>query len=207
MIFNLVITTPIYTNQIKKVITMEEEIWKDVEGSGGDMRVSSLGRVWREKYRGLADQIASFGDNGAGYKTVGLSRNVGFHTGKKTEYVHRLVAKHFLTNPDNLPQVGHRDNNKENNSVSNLYWCTGSRNIRDAHKTGRMQKRYEVGAVNILSDDVIMKAYEEVKRGAKITPTAEKYGMPRTSLSSIMNKRSRVYITDIVDWELSQNNP
>ena len=186
---------------------MEEEIWKDIEGSDGEMKVSSLGRVWKKKYKGLTDQIATFMDNGAGYKLVSYPIKVADVVGKHKEYVHRLVAKHFLPNPDNLPQVGHKDNNKENNSVSNLYWCTGSRNIRDAHQTGRMKKRSELKTVNRVEDFIAKIAYREVKLGAGIRETADKWDMPRTTLSSIVNKRCRVAMTDKIDMELFQNNP
>ena len=45
-------------------------------------------------------------------------------------YVHRLVAEHFIPNPNNLPQVNHKDNNPANNNVDNLEWCDNSYNIR-----------------------------------------------------------------------------
>ena len=73
---------------------------------------------------------------------------VGLHTNGKTswKYVHRLVAESFLQNPDGMPFVNHKDECKENNSVSNLEWCTvqyndgyGTRNIRVKEI---MQKRH-----------------------------------------------------------------
>ena len=59
------------------------------------------------------------------YYIVGLSKN-----GKrKSFYVHRLLAETFIPNPDNLPQVNHKDENKLNNSLDNLEWCTQSYNF------------------------------------------------------------------------------
>ena len=62
---------------------------------------------------------------------------VELSTGKpKNCRVNRLVAQHFLPNPDNLPEVNHIDGNKENNHVSNLEWTDRSRNVKHSFDTG-----------------------------------------------------------------------
>ena len=63
-----------------------------------------------------------------GYRSVELDG--------KAHQVHRLVAKCFLHNEDNKPQVNHKDGNKLNNSVGNLEWCTNEENMRHAYKNG-----------------------------------------------------------------------
>lgn len=62
-----------------------------------------------------------------GYLTVGLRR-----PNKTTEkfYVHRLVAQYFIPNPENKPEVNHKDFNKSNNWVNNLEWCTRAENSK-----------------------------------------------------------------------------
>ena len=85
-----------------------KEIWKETEYDG--YLVSNKGRVASTR------KILSYGNNGKGYLNVMLSVN------KKhfRRYVHRLVAKAFIENPKNYPQVNHKDGNKSNNCVENL---------------------------------------------------------------------------------------
>ena len=71
----------------------------------------------------------------SGYLRVVLEENDSTH--RKNESVHRLVAKTFIPNPDNLPVVMHLDNDPLNNHVSNLQWGTQSKNIKQAFKEGR----------------------------------------------------------------------
>lgn len=77
-------------------------------------------------------EMARIMDNGHGYKQVQIMRN----NKRYTKYVHRLVAECFLSNPESLPEINHKDGNKANNAVDNLEWCNRSQNQRHAYKTG-----------------------------------------------------------------------
>lgn len=50
--------------------------------------------------------------------------------------LHRVVAEHFIPNPDNLPQVNHKDGDKDKCGVGNLEWCTGRYNTQHSYNTG-----------------------------------------------------------------------
>lgn len=105
------------------------EIWKDIVGYEGQYQISNYGRVFSSHKQGYLAQT----DNGRGYFSVSLWKdNQG-----KSEYVHRLVARHFIDNPNKLPQVNHKDENKGNNHVNNLEWCDNSYN----NKYGDKRKR------------------------------------------------------------------
>lgn len=113
------------------------EEWKPVVGYEGLYEVSSLGRVRsldRFYYRLHKGKVLSPTKDRYGYLTVTLNCN-----GKsKTIKIHRLVAQAFIENPDNLPQVNHKDENPSNNNVDNLEWCTAKYN----NNYGTRQERY-----------------------------------------------------------------
>jgi hypothetical protein len=68
----------------------------------------------------------------SGYEMTWLSKN----NKSKGRTVHRLVAEAFITNPDNLPQVNHKDGNKLNNCVENLEWTSRSQNMKHLFRIG-----------------------------------------------------------------------
>lgn len=113
----------------------DKEVWKAVEGYEGRYEVSNFGRVKSLERKVLVRRknghyintvpekilkpTLSVGVTG-GYPTVKLMMN----NKGKTVKVHRLVAEMFIPNPNNYPEVNHKDEDKTNNHVSNLEWCT-----------------------------------------------------------------------------------
>ena len=101
------------------------EQWVDIPNYEGLYKISNFGNVLSlgnggpNKYKGKKTLLKPR-KNIYGYYYVGLSKN-----GVKKSYtIHKLVAKVFIPNPNCLPCVNHRDENRLNNNVDNLEWCT-----------------------------------------------------------------------------------
>lgn len=124
------------------------EIWRDIKGYP-NYQVSNLGRIKSLNYhRTGKEKILKSAKNSKGYLLIVLYKD-----GKgKTNRIHRIVASAFLPNPDNLPQVNHKDEDKTNNTIwinddgsvdlnkSNLEWCDCKYNINYGSRTKKTQK-------------------------------------------------------------------
>lgn len=99
------------------------EVWAPIKTiESGAYEVSDFGGV-RKNGKAL-----SIHGNEKGYQKVSVAG--------RSVFVHRLVAEAFLSNPNDLPEVNHKDGNKENNHRSNLEWCSRSQNMKHAYATG-----------------------------------------------------------------------
>lgn len=118
-----------------------DEIWKPIKDFENLYEVSNLGRVKslpriKINNRGkqlTKEKIMKPHDFNNGYYKVPLTNKEHL---KKYYLVHRLVAQSFIPNPNNLPQVNHKDGDKSNNCVNNLEWITKEDNIKHAYKMG-----------------------------------------------------------------------
>ena len=95
-----------------------EEIWKPYPEDPRYL-VSNTGFVKGPKGHILSGSITN------GYYRIGLYNGKN----KKYEFVHRIVAKTFIPNPENKPIINHKDGNKLNNNIDNLEWCTQQENV------------------------------------------------------------------------------
>lgn len=118
------------------------EIWKPIKNFEGLYEISNLGRIKalpRRKncnrgYGIMREHYMKPNNYGTSdYYRVPLTNKNHI---KKYYLVHRLVAETFIENPNNLPQVNHKDGNKANNKVDNLEWCTASFNLKHAIDKG-----------------------------------------------------------------------
>lgn len=119
-----------YSN--KQIESLPNEEWRDIPGVKG-YQASNLGRIKALNYRqsGKPGIITQF-KNHKGYLIVSIR--------EKTFTVHRLVAKSFIDNPLNKPQIDHIDTDRINNNVSNLRWCTQKENSNNKITKERLKE-------------------------------------------------------------------
>lgn len=108
----------------------EREKFYDVPSFKGRLKINKLGQV----YSCITNKILKTSTLPTGYITLILMLKNPRHS--KTLYLHRLLAETFIPNPNNLPQVNHKDGNKQNNNIENLEWCTQRENNIHALKQG-----------------------------------------------------------------------
>lgn len=148
-----------------------KEIWKDIKNFEGSYQVSNLGRVKslsrkRNRIYGVVrERILRAGINRDGYACVILFNKLG----KKGFKVHRLVAKAFVLNNENKPQINHKDGNKCNNNISNLEWVTHSENALHAIENNLMKSVKEKVKVKQLDKNTgkSLNIFNSVKEAAK----------------------------------------
>jgi predicted XRE-type DNA-binding protein len=154
---------------------MEKEIWKDVIGYEGLYQVSNLGRV-KSLRKNLIMKLCSANH---GYLNVGLNKNL-----KKSFYIHRLVAQAFIPNPENKPQVNHKDGNRLNNKVENLEWNTNYENMRHGYDTGLIDNKKENnGRSKLKEKDVIFIRKSKLSQ----KELSEKFKISKCQINKIIN--------------------
>ena len=174
---------------------MKEE-WRDIIGYEGYYQVSNLGRV-----RGI-DRIDSSGrlikgkiknirHTHDGYCITSLSKN----NIKKNYRVHRLVAQAFIPNPNNLPEVNHKDENKDNNAVDNLEWCDGKYNVNYGTGIERRIKKQGKPVIAINKENGLILTFDNMSEASRIL------NINRSNLTAVINKNNRTaggyyWITD-----------
>ena len=127
-----------------------------------------------------------------GYHRVGLRLN-GV---QKMWLVHRLVATAFIPNPNNYPQINHKDGDKSNNKISNLEWCDQSQNTLHAYNTGLMSpwnKALPVGGGEDNNNSKLTRnSVMEIRNNTtdSYRSLSIKYGVGKTTIAKIKTYKS-----------------
>lgn len=178
------------------------EIWKDIKGFEGYYQISNMGNVRSldrfDGIRNLRGQSIRPNSKRNGYLQVGLRRD----SKRKWTTIHRLVATHFIDNPENRPQVNHIDGNKLNNTVDNLEWATPAQNLYHARKNNLIEAPKGKEHVNFGICGAESKSAKKVVRYDKDSKETKVYealilteddGFDRTSVSKCCNKKLKTH--------------
>ena len=136
---------------------MLEEIWKDIENYNGFYEISNLGRCRTHYAKGSGKytretRLLTPVKCTNGYLEYQLSKN-GV---RKCHMAHRLVAQAFIPNPDNKPEVNHKDEVINNNVETNLEWVTSKENANYGTRNARATEKQSIKLVQLsLSGDII----------------------------------------------------
>ena len=169
------------------------EYWRDVANSDGLYRVSNKLRVrsmprkiWIRKQftRIVKGGILKPGIGSVGYREVRIKIN-----GKGIlKLLHRLIAEAFIPNPENKPEVNHKDGNKLNNEIENLEWVTHSEQRQHAYDTG-----LQIGAIgskshtSVLTEEDIPTIRKRLIEGDSQSEIARDYGVHTSIIHGIVD--------------------
>ena len=162
-----------------------EEIWMYIESYGKLYKISNFGRVWSTRM----DREMIPGIDGGGYKYVNLCDG-----GVKPYKVHRLVALHFIPLIEGKEIVNHIDENRQNNKVDNLEWCTQKENANH----GMARQRLSKSKINSEKSKAVIEKKKkkiigiEIKTGKEVRfnsiADASRNGFNRSAISRCINK-------------------
>lgn len=162
------------------------EIWRWIHGYEELYQGSNKGRV-KSFHSGEGRVLTPLHAKG-GYLRVKLTKD-----GKiRTCLIHRLVAKLFIPNPENKPEVHHRDDNPANNCVENLEWVTEEENSRYANEAGNFAKGEKHHKAKLTEKDVIFIRTHYIPRDPEfgIGPLAERFKVNRETISAIVCRKT-----------------
>lgn len=158
------------------------EIWKQVKGFS-NYEVSNFGNVRSVISKKLLHPYSS--KLREGYCYISLQQN-----GKRKNYLlSQLIARHFIDNPLNKPQVNHKSGNKLDNSVSNLEWVTAKENIQHAIRNGWMAEPLygSKSPAHKVDEKQVMEIRKLEKEGMRHKDIAKIYGLGVSTVTHIVN--------------------
>jgi hypothetical protein len=167
------------------------ENWTKIEGFNGVYEISDLGRCKRIKAidlkgRQRKEKILKPCHTGDGYYSYYLYGD----NGRVAKKAHRLVAKAFISNSENKPEVNHKNKNRSDNVVNNLEWATESENVKHSYANGT-RVPYWLGKNNPYAKAAIKANKKKVKCDTlniefdSVMETADKLGICFTLISAV----------------------
>lgn len=147
------------------------ENWRTIEGTDGNYSVSDLGNVRRNEHytevtpgiiNHYKEKLLKPTTESSGYLVVKLQ------VGKKAiaKKIHRLVAETFIQNPNNLPCVNHKDENRQNNCVNNLEWCTYKENANHGTRNERLRVASGIRVAQYTLDGKLVRIWDSISQAS-----------------------------------------
>ena len=174
-----------------------EEKWVPIKGYETMYMVSNLGRIKsldkivNSKYNSKAIKKGKLMQTNSlrkGYKYIEL---YDLETNHKKFSIHRLIAIHFIPNPNNYPMINHKDGNTLNNSIDNLEWCTASQNTKHAFDTGLLVTRKgESCTQSKLTEQQVKDIYVLKSHGMTSKAISKIYGVCFSTICDIFQGRT-----------------
>lgn len=129
---------------------MKEEIWKDVAGYEGMYMVSNKGRI--KSFKRRVPIIMSNLKAKRGYACILITKNKK----RKRYFIHRLVGIAFIPNPQNKPEINHKNRIKTDNSIENLEWVTGIENMEHyyGYRVVNRVKKWKKRTISVIQYDM-----------------------------------------------------
>lgn len=167
------------------------EQWKDIIGYEGLYAISNLGRVKSANYNGTnTERIMKSRVGMVGYVIINFHKDFK----RKTKTIHRLLAIHFIPNPENKKEVNHIDGDKSNCKIENLEWCTRSENKIHAFKLGLENARKGSSSnFSKLTEKQVLEI-REINKSMFQKDIAKIYNVSRPTVTMILNKRTWSHI-------------
>lgn len=178
----------------------EKEVWKDIKDYEGFYQVSNFGRVRsldriiESEHRSpqfMKGNIKKVTRRDDGYEYAVLyKKNKG-----KNKYIHRLVAKAFVPNPNKLPIINHIDENPSNNHPSNLEWCDHQYNLTYGDKVQRVtnSEGYKERTKRIRKPIYVIDKNGNKKRFDSLTSAANELSLDQPSISACLRGRNNTH--------------
>jgi hypothetical protein len=154
------------------------------------VRVSKCGVVYGKRGRPI---VAN--DNGRGYPIVSV-----YIDGKRTsKAVHRLVAEAWLPNPENLPEVNHKDCDRSNPTLSNLEWCTHGYNISYSYDTKNRSAEGDSNARCITTVDTVKEICSHLQVGLSSAAIRD-LGYDYSLVRAIKSRKNWTHVSNKYIW-------
>lgn len=164
---------------------LSDFVYKELEGDRG-VWISPRGEI----YNPYTKRFFKGGLNTQGYVSTSIFR--------KRYFVHRLLAEVFIPNPENLPQVNHKDMDRSNNDLSNLEWCTNGQNVKHSYDNNISRKTVLPGKARppkLEHDQVLQIVYLVESGDFSKSEISRMFGVDPKTITNIMKGIVHRHIT------------